>query len=122
MSLPAGQQRALNRIEQTLAHDDPGLGPLFATFTKLVGREAMPVTERVTARRWWLRWQRRVSPTVATLVGLAMAVAALFTLSLTMASPPVCPGTVIAVAAHTQPVPTGREQACVTARLRRSGP
>ena len=58
MSLPAGQRRALNRIEKTLADDHPGLGPLFAIFTRLAGHEAMPVTERVTARLW----RRRVRP------------------------------------------------------------
>ncbi len=56
MSLPTSQQRALNRIEKTLAHDHPGLGPLFAIFTALVDREAMPVTERVTGRPWRSRW------------------------------------------------------------------
>jgi Protein of unknown function (DUF3040) len=78
MSLPISERRALDRIEKTLAHDHPGLGPLFGIFTKLVGHEAMPVTERVTARPWRLRWQRRMWPTVATLVGLAMAAVALF--------------------------------------------
>ena len=72
----------------------------------------MPVTEQVTARPWWLRWQRLVSPTVATLVGLAMAAVALFTLSLTMPSPRVCPVTTVAVAAHVQSVPIGRQPAC----------
>jgi hypothetical protein len=75
MSLPASQQRALNRIEETLADDYPGLGPLFAIFTRLAGQEAMPVTERVTTRRWrsrrmWRMW--RMWPTVAAVVGLAM--------------------------------------------------
>ena len=55
MSLPAGQRRALNLIEKTLTDDHPGLGPLFAIFTRLTGHEVMPVTERVTARPW-RRW------------------------------------------------------------------
>src|ERR1700720_549907 len=42
MSLPAGQQRALNLIEKTLTDDHPGLGPLFAIFTRLTGHEPMP--------------------------------------------------------------------------------
>jgi hypothetical protein len=79
MSLPVSQQRALNRIEEALAHDQPGLGPLFAIFTRLVGQEAMPVTERVTARprrsrsprRMWRMW-----PTVAAVIGLAMVTGA----------------------------------------------
>jgi hypothetical protein len=44
MSLPSGQQRALDHIEKTLADDHPGLGPLFAGFTRLTGHEAVPVT------------------------------------------------------------------------------
>ena len=55
MSLPASQQRALSQIEKTLADDHPGLGPLFATFTRLAGQEAMPVTERVTDRPRFVR-------------------------------------------------------------------
>jgi hypothetical protein len=64
MSLPASQQRALKRIEEALAHDH---------FTRLVGQEAMPVTERVTARPWrmWRMWS-----TVATVVGLAIVTGA----------------------------------------------
>ncbi len=50
MSLPTGQQRALDQIEKTLAYDHPALGRLFADFGRVVGREPMPVTERVTAR------------------------------------------------------------------------
>jgi len=121
MSLPTSQQRALDRIEKTLADDHPSLGPLFASFTTLVDHEAMPVTERVTARPWPSRW--RIRPTVATLVGLAIAAAALFTLSLTMPSPRVCPSTVIAVAAHTQSALTaGRLPACATQQNKRGSP
>jgi anti-sigma-K factor RskA len=76
MSLPASQRRALNRIEETLADDHPGLGPLFAIFTRLVGQEAMPVTERVTAWRWRSRRMWRMWPTVAAVVGLAMVTGA----------------------------------------------
>jgi len=109
MSLPSGQQRALNRIEKALAHDSPGLGPLFAIFARLVGHEAMPVTERVTARLW-RRW---MWPAVVAAVGMAMVTLA-FTLSLTLPSPQACPGTVIAVAAHMQPVPARYQPACAT--------
>jgi hypothetical protein len=121
MSLPTSQQRALDRIEKTLAHDHPGLGPLFAIFTGLVGQEAMPVTERVTAAPWRSRWLRRVSPTVATIVGLSMAAAGLFTLSLELPSPQVCSVTAIAVA-HVQSAPTGRQPACATQQNKRSSP
>ena len=49
MSLPARQQRALDRIDQTLAVDDPLLGSMFEIFSRLTLDEPMPVTERVTA-------------------------------------------------------------------------
>jgi len=117
MSLPAGQRRALNQIEKTLVDDHPSLGSMFAIFTRLTGHEAMPVTERVTGWRWQRqrRWKRRIRPGVVTVVGLAMATGALLTLSLMRPGPQVCaPGTVIASAAHTRPVPAGRQPACAT--------
>jgi len=109
MSLPASQQRALNQIEETLADDHPGLGPLFAMFTRLTGHEPMPVTERVTVRRW-----RRMRPAVVTLVGLAMATGALLTLSLLLPDPQVCIPAVTAPVAHARSVPTGRQPGCAT--------
>ena len=121
MSLPAGQQRTLDRIEKTLTHDHPGLGPLFAIFTKLVSHEAMPVTERVTARRSRPRsWQLR--PAIATLVGLGVAVVALFALSLTLPNSQECPASVSTAAAHMSSVPAGRVAACTTQQYKRGGP
>jgi uncharacterized BrkB/YihY/UPF0761 family membrane protein len=115
MSLPTSQQRALDQIERTLTEEHPSLGSQFAIFTKLVGHELMPVTERFTARTWRSRWQgRRMWPTVATLVALAMASALLFTLSLTLPNRPQCTRTSIAIAAHTQSVPAGRQLVCAT--------
>jgi hypothetical protein len=122
MIRPTSQQRALSQIEQTLADDHPSLGPLFDIFTGLAGQEAMPVTERITARAWRLRWPRRVSPTIATLVGLAMAAAALFTISLMLPSPQVCSGTFSAVAAPTRSVPTGSLLACAARPNKRASP
>jgi hypothetical protein len=114
MSLPASQQRALDQIEKTLADDHPSLGPLFDIFTGLAGREAMPVTERVTDRPQRLPWRWRMWPTVAGVVGLALVTVTLFTLSLTLPSRPSCTGTVISIAARTQAVPTGSQGACAT--------
>jgi hypothetical protein len=117
MSLPASQRRALSQIEETLANDHPGLGPMFAIFTRLTGHEAMPLTEQVTARPWlWpRRWPQRLRPAVVTLIGLAMATGALLTLSLMLPGPQACaPGTVNPVAAQTQPVPIGRPRVCTT--------
>jgi hypothetical protein len=107
MSLPASQRRALNQIEKALADDHPSLGPLFAIFTRLTGREAMPVSERVSARSW-----PQMRPGLLTLAGLAMAIGTLFAISLTLPGPRVCAaGTVTPVAAHTLSAP-GRQPAC----------
>ena len=110
MSLPASQRRALSQIEKTLADDHPGLGPLFAAFTRLTGNEPMPVTELVTA---W-RWQRRsMWPAVATLAGLTVATGVLLTISLLLPAPQVCvASTVTTVAAHARLVPSGRQPGC----------
>jgi hypothetical protein len=110
--LPTGQQRALNRIEKTLADDDPGLGPLFAIFTRLVGHEAMPATERVPIPTWRRRqvWQLRAA--LVTIIGLA-AVTGTIVFS-QMSGRPVCPGTVTAAAAHVRSAGTGRLLACTS--------
>jgi hypothetical protein len=52
VSLPACQQRALERIEKTLLAGDPRLGSLFAIFTRLTRHEAIPGTEQVKPRPW----------------------------------------------------------------------
>ena len=114
MSLPTAQQRALDQIERTLAQDHPALGPLFADFTRVAGRDPMPVTERVTARPHRSPWRRRMWPTVAGVVGLALVTVALFTLSLTLPSRPACTGTVGSLAATMQGLPTGSQAACAT--------
>jgi hypothetical protein len=113
MSLPASQQRALSQIEKTLAADHPGLPALFDIFTGLAGQEAMPVTERVTTRPSRLPW-RRIWPTAAGVVGLALVTVTLFALSLTLPNRPSCTGTVVSIAARMQPVPTGSQGACAT--------
>jgi hypothetical protein len=114
MSLPTGQQRALDQIEKTLAHDHPALGPLFADFTRVVGQEPMPVTERVAAPPRRLPWQRRMWPTTAGVFGLALVTVALFTLSLTLPNRPACTGTVVSPAARMQELPSGSQAACAT--------
>ncbi len=50
MNLRASEQRALNRIEETLHAGDPRLRSLFMIFTRLTRHEAMPSTEQVNAR------------------------------------------------------------------------
>jgi hypothetical protein len=125
MSLPSGQQRALSQIEKTLGDDHSGLGPLFAIFTRLAGQEAMPATERVPDRSWRLRWQwrlprarmtwqRRMWPTAAGVVGLALVAVTLFTLSLTLPSRPACTGTAVSIAARLQTAAPGSQAVCAT--------
>jgi hypothetical protein len=47
----AGQQRVLDRIEETLLAGDQQLGSLFAFFTRLAGDDAMPQAERLAPRQ-----------------------------------------------------------------------
>lgn len=50
MSLPASQQRTLNRIDRMLRDSDPRLVALFSIFTRLTWDEEMPRIEEVRAR------------------------------------------------------------------------
>lgn len=50
MSLPARQQRVLDRIEHSLPICEPHLNSMFAIFTKLTGDEDMPGLEALDAR------------------------------------------------------------------------
>ncbi|HUY52312.1 MAG TPA: hypothetical protein VMV92_42515 [Streptosporangiaceae bacterium] len=50
MSLPASQQRILDRIEHMLRDSDPRLANLFFIFTRLTRDEDMPRVEEVKAR------------------------------------------------------------------------
>ena len=50
MSLPASEQRALDRIEEALHAGDPRLRSLFMIFTRLTRHEAIPSTEQVSAQ------------------------------------------------------------------------
>jgi Protein of unknown function (DUF3040) len=52
MSLSAPEQRALAKIERALRSRDPLLDSLFATFTSLTWREAIPVREQIERRGW----------------------------------------------------------------------
>ena len=50
MSLPASQQRMLDRIDRMLRDSDPRLAALFAIFTRLTWDEEMPRIEQIRAR------------------------------------------------------------------------
>jgi len=49
MSLPAGQQRALDGIAETLRLTEPRLTAMFAMFTRLTRNEPRPGREEVTS-------------------------------------------------------------------------
>ncbi len=51
MSLPTGQQRILDGIEDGLHAHDSRLASLFATFTRLTGQEEMPKVEELKPGR-----------------------------------------------------------------------
>jgi hypothetical protein len=50
VSLPARQQRMLNRIDRMLRDSDPRLAALFSIFTRLTWDEEIPRIEQVRAR------------------------------------------------------------------------
>ena len=106
MSLRAGQQRSLDRIESTLVDDDLRLRSLFAIFTRLARDEPMPATEQVTAGPWW-----RLRPALAAAFGLA-AVVSVLVLSLLVPGRQGCPGGAAARPAHMQPFRAGRQATC----------
>jgi hypothetical protein len=58
MSLPAGQQRVLDAIENRLSTREPRLASMFAIFTRLTTNEALPRLEALDAFPWWSprRW------------------------------------------------------------------
>ena len=61
MSLPARQQRVLDRIEGSLHACEPRLRSMFAVFTTLTGDEDMPRLEELHSWSLSLRgWRRRL--------------------------------------------------------------
>jgi hypothetical protein len=90
MSWPAGQQRVLDRIEETLLADDQYLGSLFTFFTALARDDAMPRTERLPPRRL---------PRPALLVAAGLIAVAMFLLTLLAPGRPGCPAAAVATSA-----------------------
>lgn len=58
MSLPACQQRVLDRIETALQRREPRLTAMFAMFTRLNTNERIPRIEHLEIPPWWA-WRRR---------------------------------------------------------------
>ena len=53
MSLPASQQRVLDRIEAALKKREPRLASMFAMFTRLTTHELLPRIEALAPLPWW---------------------------------------------------------------------
>jgi hypothetical protein len=87
MSLTAHEQQALDGIANGLAHSDPGLASLLATFNRLTSAEAMPASEKilvaprdVVRRARWLYSRlgfQRVALIVWLMLGIVLVVIAL---------------------------------------------
>ena len=60
MGLPAGQQRALDTIEEALGTAEPRLAAMYAIFTRLTGNEARPHREQLPFKRGWRCWPARL--------------------------------------------------------------
>jgi hypothetical protein len=53
MTLPAGEQRVLDRIENSLRATEPRLASMYAIFTRLTSNESWPRREQLPDRRGW---------------------------------------------------------------------
>jgi hypothetical protein len=75
MSLPASQQRVLDRIEEALKKREPRLASMFAMFTRLNLGERLPRIEALEAVRWWSphRYRGRVPARALLFLSLAIA-------------------------------------------------
>lgn len=110
MSLPACQQRTLDRIDTALQAREPRLASMFAIFTRLAGQEQTPWWESLQARSWWPpRWltgRLRVLVLIPlAVVGMAFAVLLCVDLAGMPAggaqSPPSCRTALAAIPART---------------------
>jgi hypothetical protein len=90
----AGQQRALDRIEQSLLAGDQDLGSLFAYFRTLAGDDAMPRTERLQPGRL---------PRLALLVSAGLIAAAMFLLTLFAPGRSACPAAAVITSGLSSP-------------------
>jgi len=61
MSLPAGQQHALDAIDRDLRGGDTRLAAMFGVFTELTRQEKMPPAETFPPVRWWTQAGRRTA-------------------------------------------------------------
>jgi hypothetical protein len=73
MSLPASQQRILDRIEDALKKREPRLASMFAMFTRLTTHEVLPRIEALTPVPWWSPKRYRVPSRMRAVVFLTLA-------------------------------------------------
>ena len=73
MSLPASQQRVLDRIEEALKKHEPRLASMFAMFGRLTAHEGLPRIEVLERLPWWSpkRHQGPARPRTVVLLTLA---------------------------------------------------
>src|SRR5690348_14141736 len=74
MSLPASQQRVLDRIEETLKRREPRLASMFTIFNRLNIQERLPWIEALKPVPWWSLKRYRASARIRAFVLLALAV------------------------------------------------
>jgi hypothetical protein len=75
MTLPAGQQRVLDRIEEALKRREPRLASMFAIFNRLNVHERLPWTEALEAVPWWSPKRYRAAGRLRALVLVTLAAA-----------------------------------------------
>jgi hypothetical protein len=73
MSLPASQQRVLDRIEEALKKREPRLASMFAMFTRLTVHEGVPRIEALDPVPWWSLKRYHPSARIRAFVLLTLA-------------------------------------------------
>ena len=75
MSLPASQQRVLDRIEGVLKRREPRLASMFAIFNRLNVHERLPSIEALKPAPWWSLKRYHPSARIRAVVLLTLAAA-----------------------------------------------
>jgi hypothetical protein len=73
MTLPASQQRVLDRIEEALKRREPRLASMFAIFNRLNIHERLPWIEALKPMPWWSLKRYRPSSRIRAVVLLTLA-------------------------------------------------
>ena len=73
MSLPASQQRVLDRIEEALKRREPRLASMFAIFNRLNIHERLPWIEALKPVPWWSLKRYHPSARIRAFVMLTLA-------------------------------------------------